>query len=114
MVALRGGSDRLLILVEDCDAATGWRILSEDDFDEISRSFETDTPANHATQGRLCYNLEEAAQAVGVSVNKFNSWIRRAQAPVPHIRDGRRILVPRHLLLEWLTKEANRNIGGDL
>ena len=109
MVSFRGEGNRILILVED-SAAAGWRILSEDDLDEISRSFETDTPANHAMPGRLCYNVEEAAQPVDVSVHKCQSWLRRAEHPLPHIRDGRRILIPVNLLTEWLRDEVARHM----
>ena len=110
LVALRGEGIRILILVEDCDVAAGWRILSENDLDKISRSFETGTAANQGVSGRLCYNLEEAASAVGVSVHKFNTWIRRHRDPVPHIKDGRRILIPVMLLTEWLRDEAARHV----
>ena len=110
LVALRGESDRLLVLVEDSDVDAGWRIVTETDLAEIWQSLESDAPEGNSEPGRLCYNLEEAAQAVGVSVHKFNSWIHRAQAPVPHFRDGRRILIPIALLEAWLSAEVARHM----
>ena len=59
---------------------------------------------------RLCYNVEEAAELVGVSVHKFNGWLKRSDHPVPHFQDGRRIIIPGDMLAEWLREEALRNI----
>ena len=111
LVALRGGGDRVLILVEDSEAEAGWWIVTEADLAESARSLESITAESAGLPARLCYNVEEAAKSVGVSVRKFNTWIRRAEQPVPHIRDGRRILIPIHLLVQWLAEEAARNGG---
>ena len=109
LIALRGGGDQFLILVEDSEVETGWRIVTEADLAEIARSLESNAAECAGLPARLCYNVEEAARSVGVSVHKFNTWIRRAEHPVPHIRDGRRILIPIHLLVQWLAEEAAKN-----
>ena len=111
LIALRGGGDRVLVLVEDSGVETGWRIVTEADLAEIGRSLESASAEDTGLPGRLCCNVEEAARSVGVSVHKFNTWIRRAENPVPHIRDGRRILIPIQLLANWLADEAARNVG---
>ena len=115
LIALRGEGDRLLILVEDSGVETGWRIVTEANLAEMARSLESNSAEDPGLPGRLCCNVEEAARSVGVSVHKFNTWIRKADHPVPHIRDGRRILIPLHLLVQWLADEAARNVGqGDV
>ena len=111
LAALRGEGSRLLILVEDSAAPTGWRILSEEDLVEIGLGFETSISASGSVPRRLCYNVEEAAKAVGVSVHKFGSWLKRPERPVPHMKDGRRILIPIVPLEDWLRDEADRNTG---
>ena len=108
---LRGDGERLIILVEDCAADTGWRIVTEAELVEIGQSFDSNTPGGTGMSERLCYNVAEAARAVGVSEHKIRSWLRRDNFPLPHIQDDRRILIPRHLLLQWLSEEAARNVG---
>ena len=49
------------------------------------------------------YNLKEAAKLV--------TWLNRPDNPIPHIRDGRRILIPGFQLMVWLKEESDRNIG---
>lgn len=101
----------MLILVEDSGVETVWRIVTEADLSEIGQSLESANAEATGLPGRLCCNVEEAARSVGVSVHKFNTWIRRAENPVPHIREGRRILIPIQLLANWLANEASRNMG---
>ena len=60
---------------------------------------------------RLGYNLSEAAEAVGVSQHKIQEWLRRAVDPLPYIKDGRRIIIPVDLLIEWLRDEAGRQMS---
>ena len=108
---LRGDGERLLILAEDSAADTGWRIVTEAELAEIAQSFDFNSPGGTGVPDRLCYNLAEASQAVGVSEHKMRSWLRRDDFPLPHIQEDRRILIPRHLLLQWLSEEAARNMG---
>lgn len=60
---------------------------------------------------RLGYNLSEAAEAVGVSQHKIQEWLRRTVDPLPHIKDGRRIIIPVDLLIGWLRDEAGRQMS---
>ena len=109
--ALRGRGDRILIVVEDPEADNGWKIVTEADLAELWQSVQSSKPESNGAPRMLCYNVEQAAKALGVSVHKLNGWLRRAEAPVPHIQDGRRILIPCHLLIQWLTEEAGKNLG---
>ena len=105
---LRGAGDHLVILVEDAEIDSGWRVVPEADLVDIWRAVESNTRLDDGMPGRLCLNISEAAEAVGVSQHKIQEWLRRAVDPLPHIKDGRRIIVPVDLLTEWLRDEAGR------
>ena len=51
---------------------------------------------------RLTYSVEEAARALGISINSAYDAIR--QKAIPSIRIGRRILIPRAALNAVLTE----------
>ena len=111
LVALRGGGDRLLVLVEDAAVDSGWRIVTEAQLVEIGQSLESSSREASSVPSRLGYNLSEAAEAVGVSQHKIQEWLRRAVDPLPYIKDGRRIIIPVDLLIEWLRDEAGRQMS---
>ena len=111
LVALRGGGDRLLVLVEDAAVDSGWRIVTEAQLVEIGQSLESSSREAGSVPSKLGYNLSETAEAVGVSQHKIQEWLRRAVDPLPHIKDGRRIIVPVDLLIEWLRDEAARQMS---
>lgn len=108
---LRSEGDSILILVQDPASNTGWRIVPEAELAEIWQSIQSSKKESYGSLEMLCYNVEQAARALGVSVHKLNTWLRRSERPLPHIQDGRRILIPCHLLIQWLTEEASRNLG---
>lgn len=53
----------------------------------------------------LLISVEETAQLLSVGRNTCYELIR--QGRLPHIRLGRRVLVPRFGLEQWLAKEAS-------
>ncbi len=55
--------------------------------------------------GTLMISVEEAARLLGISRNLAYDLVR--QGRLPHVRLGRRILVPRFGLEQWLAKEAS-------
>ena len=77
--ALGGGGDRLLFLVEDPEADAGWRVVPEAHLAEIWQSFQSSRSESNGVPDRLCYNLEQAAKVVGISVHKLNSWLRMVE-----------------------------------
>ena len=111
LVALRGGGERLLVLVEDAAVDSGWRIVTEAQLVEIVQSLESSSREAGSVPSRLGYNLSEAAEVVGVSQHKIQEWLRRAVDPLPYIKDGRRIIIPVNLLIEWLRDEAGRQMS---
>ena len=50
---------------------------------------------------RLSLTRSEAAEALGVSVNTIDAWIRNAS--LPHLKVGRCVLFPVHELEKWLS-----------
>ena len=74
--------------------------------------FTAKADENAARSNQLtCYNLKEAARLVGASTSKLVTWLNRRDNPIPHIKDGRGILIPGFQLGEWLKEESARNIG---
>ena len=55
--------------------------------------------------GALTCSVDEAARLLGISRNLAYDLVREGR--LPHVRLGRRILVPRFGLEQWLAKEAN-------
>ena len=52
----------------------------------------------------LLLTVREAAKLLRISPNTCYELIR--QGRIPHIRLGRRILIPRHGLEQWIAQEA--------
>lgn len=53
---------------------------------------------------RLLLSVTEAAQTLGISRNLTYELV--AQGRLPHIRFGRRVLIPRDGLEQWIAREA--------
>ena len=53
----------------------------------------------------LTVSVDEAARLLGISRNLAYDLVREGR--LPHVRLGRRILVPRFGLEQWLAREAN-------
>lgn len=59
---------------------------------------------NNSTQERLVYSVEEFAAAVGISRNSAYKAIETNE--IPYRRIGRRILIPKQAVMEFLSGEA--------
>lgn len=110
LVALCGAAEQPLLLARDETSEIGWRPWTGADSQALCDwlSDKVDQDLGHS-RDIACYKLKEAARLVGVSVPKFQSWLRRRDHPVPHVRDGRLILIPASLLAEWLREESERS-----
>ena len=110
LVKLCSADEDPLLLARDKTSGIGWRPWTGEDSqalcDWLSAMVDEDR-----MRGRdlACYKLKEAARIIGVSVPKFQSWLRRRDHPVPHVRDGPVILIPVFLLAEWLREESERS-----
>lgn len=102
-----GGASALI--VRDSDSSTGFREWNGEDTRSLCRWIDgpNGTPKPPAS---ICHNLEQTAAVMGVGTHTVQGWLRREQDPLPHIRDGRRILVPHFLLIKWVREEAERNL----
>ena len=105
------GTGHPLILVRD-PTTDDWRLLTTEDLQVLWERFTAKADENAVRSNQLaCYNLKEAAKLVGVSTSKLVTWLNRRDNAIPHIRDGRRILIPGFQLMIWLKEESDRNIG---
>ncbi len=60
-----------------------------------------------AAQHRICLSQKQAAEALGVAVQTVQDWLRRDRNPLPHVREGRRVIIPRAALLAWMEEESS-------
>ena len=60
---------------------------------------------------KLAYNLKEAAEALALSAASVSNLIRSGQ--IRAVRIGRRVIIPRAALEEFLAKEATVTGQGD-
>ena len=103
----RYGSPAALI-IRDPETPAGFREWTPEDSAGICQW--VDGNGNPGGYEQFCHNLRETAQLIGVSVQTVQNWMRREHDQLPHIRDGRRIIVPHFLLVRWMEDEAQRNL----
>ena len=84
---LLDGSRGVIVLAEDAEGAS-WRVVTNEELQVLRPIIERPADATPPSLP-LCYNLEDAAKAIGVSAHKLSGWLRRQHHPVPHIKDGR-------------------------
>ena len=99
------------LLTKDPESELGWKSWSAENTQALCEWLSLNSNG-HDPNGVTCYNQTEAAHRVGVSVPKFQEWLRRRDNPIPHVRDGRMIRIPEFLLMEWLREEAGRHVNG--
>ena len=58
---------------------------------------------------RLVLTLKQAAEELGVSERTVAGLVARREIPTARI--GRRVLIPMHLLREWLERRAAESAG---
>lgn len=68
---------------------------------------EVKLPADTAQPEKMMLSVEEAAELLGVSRVVAYQLSHRDDFPVLHI--GRRLLVPRGKLIEWVNNHCSRN-----
>ena len=56
---------------------------------------------------------DQAAEYLNVSLPTIDAYIHRESAPLPHIKAGRKYLIPTAMLNEWLVQEAQRQTSGE-
>ena len=104
--------DANALIVKDPESTTGIRTWNEEDTQALCRWLNNGSASTETveTTPGICHNVEQTAKAMGVGVHTIQGWLRRKRDPLPHLRDGRRILIPRFLLIRWVREEAERNL----
>ena len=102
------GDMDFLILVPNPIAGEEWKLLDSGEVRGLAELISARVNDDVVPQIQLGHNKEQAAKIVGVSVNTFETMLKRKENPVPSIRVGRRTIVPSELLKEWLRDEAKR------
>ena len=60
-------------------------------------------PPSQATSARLAFSVQDAAEALGLSVDTVYELVRGNK--LPHKRIGRRILIPCRVLETWINAQ---------
>ncbi len=55
------------------------------------------------------FTRKEAAEFCNISLPTLAAFLARKEDPLPHIRVGRKYIIPADGLREWLAQEAERN-----
>ena len=106
-----GEDSRPLLQVRDSTSDIGWRCWIPEDTQGVCQWFTTKANEDGTRPEKLiCYNVKQAAELMGVSAAKFMPWLKRRDNPVPHIKEGRKYLIPGNLLAQWIKDEAARSI----
>ena len=110
-----GGGSSLMIRDRDPESETGWRPWNDEDSGRLGAWIEEKCKtgriqANRPERTPICHNLESASQVAGVGLHTIQAWIRRDQDPLPHFKEGRRILIPHFMLIRWLKEESERTV----
>lgn len=98
------------IIVRDQAQGAGLREWSEKDTQALCQWLDDQSKAQNPT--RVSHNLVETADLMGVGVHTLQGWLRRTENPLPHIRDGRRLIIPHSALIRWMEEETDRNAVG--
>ena len=72
------------LLTKDPESQLGWKPWSAEDTQALCEWLSANGNGN-GPNGVTCYNQKEAADRVGVSVPKFQEWMRRRDNPIPHV-----------------------------
>ena len=109
------GDDNRLPLFRDNNASLGLRPWTGEDSAKFCQWLPTQMDDREGDRDLLvCYEQKEVAQLLGVSVSKIQQWLRRSCHPIPHIKEGRTILIAGFLLREWLREESTPSNGKEM
>lgn len=53
------------------------------------------------------FTRKEGAKKLKISLVKFDELLRRKNDPLPHLKLGRRVLIPAEALREWINRQAD-------
>ena len=58
---------------------------------------------------KIALSVAETAREIGISRPSVYALLQRADHPLPSVVVGRRRIIPREMLMEWIRDEAERN-----
>jgi excisionase family DNA binding protein len=58
---------------------------------------------------KYCYSRKEISEKLGLSIPMVDAFLHRINYPMPHIRAGRKVLIPATAVEQWLLDEAERS-----
>lgn len=58
---------------------------------------------------KLCYNVYDLVDLLGISISSVYKGINSGD--IPHVKIGQRILIPKKMLDEFLSKKAKASAG---
>ena len=96
------------VIVRDPGSSTGFREWNGKDTRDLCDWLEDRGRRSGESPQQICHNLAETAAITGVGIHTVQAWLRRSEHFLPHFRDGRRIIVPHDLLVQWTEEEAGR------
>lgn len=62
---------------------------------------------------KMTYGRKEACEITGMSIPSLDAFMHREENPIPHFRVGRKVLIPRAALEQWVIDEAKRTAASD-
>ncbi len=103
--------DERALLIKDPKSDTGIRPWSRKDTQNIIDWIAKDNVSRSEIQivnPRVAYDIKETARIIGVNVQTVRAWLYRSATPLPHFRENRRVIIPHHTLIDWLSDETMR------
>lgn len=61
---------------------------------------------------KLNYTRKEAAEVGCISLPTLDAFLNRENNPIPHLRIGRKVLIPVEGFRGWLMAESERQMNG--
>ena len=104
-----GGAKNLL--VQDATLPSGLRVWDDTDSESLVDWLNSMSAVSEENLAILCYNINQAAKAVGVGPHTIQAWLSRETDPLPHTKTDRRKVIPHFMLMEWLREECIRTIS---
>ena len=116
LVETYGTSSALLLKDEDPSSPTGLRPWKATDTANLAKWLGkhaksqpvagTNKAPGQASGEPFCLNVRQAAEKAGVGIKTIRSWTTKSTNPLPHMRDGRRVIIPIATFTDWLQQES--------
>ena len=112
LIETYGNTSALLVKDNDPSSPTGirnWKSTDTANLDKWLRKYTPPQPTGkpkEAPADPICLNVRQAAEKAGVGTKTIRSWMTRTTDPLPHMRDGRRVIIPLTTFTNWLEQQS--------